>query len=187
MSEGDWHDVVEEDRLVQGDILKDCPVFSVAEELSWPLPDNSELPIKVEVRDLIVLSQSCDLENDKVDEVLLAPVNAWNRVVEEELLRGNQVVKSRKFREKLVEGNVPGFSLLHKRDGIPSLPWSVVDFHQLFTLPKAFLTQQAESAGPRLRLNSPYREHLAQAFARFFMRIGLPHAAKEFISEEASQ
>ena len=32
----------------------------------------------------------------------------------------------------------------------------------------------AASQGPRLRLNPPYREHLAQAFARFFMRVGLP-------------
>jgi hypothetical protein len=28
--------------------------------------------------------------------------------------------------------------------------------------------------GKRLRLLPPYREHLSQAFARFFMRIGLP-------------
>ncbi len=27
---------------------------------------------------------------------------------------------------------------------------------------------------PRLRLLPPYREHLSQAFARFFMRVGLP-------------
>ncbi len=29
---------------------------------------------------------------------------------------------------------------------------------------------------PRLRLLPPYREHLSQAFARFFMRVGLPVA-----------
>jgi hypothetical protein len=28
--------------------------------------------------------------------------------------------------------------------------------------------------GRRLRLLPPYREHLSQAFARFFMRVGLP-------------
>jgi hypothetical protein len=31
-----------------------------------------------------------------------------------------------------------------------------------------------EKLGNRLRLCPPYREHLAQAFARFFMRVGLP-------------
>lgn len=34
-------------------------------------------------------------------------------------------------------------------------------------------------------LPSPYREHLAQALARYFMRVGLPHDAQGFISEGA--
>lgn len=32
----------------------------------------------------------------------------------------------------------------------------------------------AERNGKRLRLCPPYREHLSQAFARYFMRVGLP-------------
>jgi maleate cis-trans isomerase len=28
--------------------------------------------------------------------------------------------------------------------------------------------------GERVRLLSPYKEHLSQAFARYFMRVGLP-------------
>jgi hypothetical protein len=50
----------------------------------------------------------------------------------------------------------------------------VVDFRQLFSLPLAFVRKRAALAGPRLRLLPPYREHLAQAFARYFMRVGLP-------------
>jgi len=34
-----------------------------------------------------------------------------------------------------------------------------------------------------LRMLSPYREHLAQGFARYFMRVGLPHDAKAFVAE----
>jgi hypothetical protein len=49
----------------------------------------------------------------------------------------------------------------------------VVDFRSLFTLPLSFLREQAKSA-KRVRLFPPYREHLSQAFARFFMRVGLP-------------
>jgi len=59
----------------------------------------------------------------------------------------------------------------------------VVDFHRLFTLPKAFVSWFAASSGPRLRLRSPYREHLAQAFARYFMRVGLPNEARAFEKE----
>ncbi len=92
-------------------------------------------------------------------------------------------MRSRKFRKLLVDGNVPGLSLLHRREPYPALPWSVVDFHRLFTLPKAFVTRFAAGSGLRLRLRSPYREHLAQAFARYFMRVGLPHDAKAFEQE----
>jgi len=51
----------------------------------------------------------------------------------------------------------------------------VVDFHAIYTVPRDFLESLLkERQKPRLRLLPPYREHLSQAFARFFMREGLP-------------
>jgi hypothetical protein len=51
----------------------------------------------------------------------------------------------------------------------------VGDFHDLFTVPRAVLETVLRQRGmPRLRLLPPYREHLSQAFARFFMRVSLP-------------
>jgi hypothetical protein len=51
----------------------------------------------------------------------------------------------------------------------------VVDFLELYTLPRGLLEALLRSRGvPRVRLLPPYREHLSQAFARFFMRVGLP-------------
>lgn len=53
----------------------------------------------------------------------------------------------------------------------------IVDFHGVYTAPREFLESwNRRRAQPRLRLLSPYREHLSQAFARFFMRVGLPVA-----------
>jgi hypothetical protein len=53
----------------------------------------------------------------------------------------------------------------------------VVDFHIIYTVPRDFLESLLQHRGkPRLRLVSPYREHVSQAFARFFMRVGLPAA-----------
>src|SRR5262249_44474717 len=124
-----------------------------------------------------------DIENNKIDYLLLAPVTDWISTVRSEVQAGNTGVKSREFRKKLIDGSIPGLSLLHKHDGPPSLEWSVVNFHRLYTLPKTFLQQYAQSLGPRLRLRSPYREQLAQAFARYFMRVGLPHDAKAFEKE----
>ena len=51
----------------------------------------------------------------------------------------------------------------------------IVDFHSVHTVPRTFLgTLVAERGAKRLRLLPPYREHLSQSFARFFMRVGLP-------------
>jgi len=51
----------------------------------------------------------------------------------------------------------------------------VVDFHRIYTLPRDFLDKLLMTrATSRLRLCPPYREHLSQAFAPFFMRVGLP-------------
>jgi hypothetical protein len=47
-------------------------------------------------------------------------------------------------------------------------------------VPYAYLTQHAESLGLRWRLESPFLEHFSQAFARFFMRVGLPSAIAPF-------
>lgn len=185
MSNHDWYDVTEGDSLLQGDILRDCPVFAVSGSLSWPLETAADIEIVAKVFDLVVMTQSCDLENDKVEDILLAQLVAWSDAVRAEVERGNDTVRSRKFRRLLIDGNVPGLSLLHRRDGSPALPWSVVDFHRLFTLPKAFVAGFAMQSGSRLRLRSPYREHLAQGLARYFMRVGLPHDAKAFELEGA--
>ncbi|MCG3196172.1 MAG: hypothetical protein GHCLOJNM_00643 [bacterium] len=50
----------------------------------------------------------------------------------------------------------------------------IVDFRRTFSLPIGFMRELARGVGPRVRLLPPYREHPAQAFARFFLRVGLP-------------
>lgn len=51
---------------------------------------------------------------------------------------------------------------------------AVVDFRRVYSLPLEYVRNFASEAGDRVRLLPPYREHLSQAFARFFMRVGLP-------------
>ena len=182
MNDESWYTFVTGEALLQGDILPACPVATIAGPWSFPI-DRSQIGFDVMEMNVIVMTQSCDLEHQKSDFVLLARVNDWRTTVATELEKGNSAIKSRDFRKKLIDGSIPGLSLLHKHDAEPKLDWSVVDFHRLFTLPKTFLEQYAKSLGPRLRLRSPYREHLAQAFARYFMRVGLPHDAKAFEKE----
>ena len=183
MSEDSWYEVVEGTDLLQGDILRACPLFRVAVDAAWEPSEGADLDVDTTSEDVVILSQSCDLENHHVEDVLLGQVSSWEDVVRAEVKRGNEFVKSSKFRKQLVDGNVPGFSLLHEHREDPYLAWSVVNFHRLHTLPKAFLLQRVSDMTPRLRLRSPYREHLSQAFARYFMRVGLPHNAAAFEKE----
>ena len=60
---------------------------------------------------------------------------------------------------------------------LPDLPPEVqiVDFNKVFSIPCDIMKQIALSNGKRLRLRSPYKERMAQAFAYFHMRVALPN------------
>lgn len=175
-----WFEVVEGESLLQGDVLCDCPIPRIAGFDRWPFKEGETLEVDIGVGNACVLSQSCDLENDKVDEVLFGQVVDWPSACRAFVDQGNEAAKSGKFRKALIDGNVPGIALLRKSETDPPLDWSIVDFHRLFVLPKEGAMTVARNNGKRLRLSSPYREHLGQSFARYFMRVGLPLDADEF-------
>jgi hypothetical protein len=181
--ESGWYEITTGESLRQCDILMGCPILRIAGKLQWPISQSGTLPLQFEKYDSIVLTQSCDLENEKVEDILLAQVIAWPTLVQHELQRKNQFIKSRKYRKALIDGDTPGQALLHKHDSQPRLDWSIVSFQRVYTVQKDFLVQFASGSGPRLRLRPPYREHIAQAFARFVMRVGLPYDANAFETE----
>jgi hypothetical protein len=76
MPDADWYEVVNEPALLQGDVLLRCPVFLAAGPLQWPASPDVEVRIRARVFDLVVMTQSCDLANAKVEEVLLAQLVA---------------------------------------------------------------------------------------------------------------
>ncbi|MEO2106850.1 MAG: hypothetical protein ABGZ36_14545, partial [Actinomycetota bacterium] len=98
---------------------------------------------------------------------------------------GNTAVKGGSFRRSLVRGDVPPLSLLHQQDE-PAVQWSVVDFRELHVVSRSTLDRHVQETEPRARLVSPYKEHFAQAFARFYMRVGLPHDARAFEKDGAA-
>ncbi len=52
-------------------------------------------------------------------------------------------------------------------------PHLVADFGDAFSIPFEYAEELAGTE-ERIRLQPPYREQLAQMFARFYMRVGLP-------------
>lgn len=163
-----WYQLVTGDDIQQGDILENCPVPLLPLDSSGAVQFSA--PVEWEKHDVIVLSQTCDLMagHERVTDVMVSRV--WLR---KELTHGH--LASNKGMEEARRGNLPGFHVLAACDLVGLFrEVRIVDFRKLFSLPLRFVHSQATAAGHRIRLLPPYREHLAQAFARFFMRVGLP-------------
>ena len=82
--------------------------------------------------------------------------------------------KSKKaFFDKVKQGAMPNFHLLNidPSNGIDD--FLLVDFRNVYAIHIDFLTEHIKNS-QWVRLNSPYKEHLSQAFARYLMRVGLP-------------
>lgn len=152
-------------------MLPNCPVLIPPSNLTEVLTAGRDSEIALEVgvnkANLIILSQSCDLINDKIDQVLLC---------------GHFPASSHKpsLRSEIRKERYPALHLIEKCELSGSeFERQIVDFRTIFTLPKDFVITFASSLGTRVRLLSPYKEHLSQAFARYFMRVGLPRPLKD--------
>ena len=166
-----WYCLVNGDELEQGDILENCPVFSPPSNLTLNSLEDAEAEFTWEERDVIIMSQSCDLvkgRKKKITEVLVCAV--WNL---SEITEGH--LSTDKGKEEARRGQLPAHHLLNECD-LPDAEreFRVVDFHRIYALPLDFTREFATKNQNRIRLLPPYREHLSQAFARFFMRVGLP-------------
>lgn len=170
-----WYEPTEGDELHQGDILRRYPIFSpqIESEHLTAIAMNTlspEVDVKCDLVDVIVMTQSCDLSNDKVDSVILCPVWGIEKIKD---VFGNNNKEQCKRLEDIRQGKESGWHMLAESSA-HNVPISVVEFHRIYTTRKAILTTFAEIAGSRIRLLPPYREHMSQAFARYFMRVGLP-------------
>jgi hypothetical protein len=171
-----WYEQVTTDAgIEQGDIIEECPIPILGSSVfdavlvDETITDVSD-PISVKKADVIILSQSCDITNDKIDSLIVCPI--WPLL---KLVEASTYYKSKEARESLRQGKEPAYHLINKFERREQpLPYSVVEFHRIYSLPKEYLKSVLRIKGSYLRLLPPYREHLSQAFARYFMRVGLP-------------
>lgn len=169
---------ITESELRQGDYLPNCflpiaitPMDEIFEQLVEP-----EFEIEIQERDLIVITQSCDLENKKARMVALCAISP---ISEFEKSEPSYAKKGRW--EDVRRGRVEGLHLLasptnpsNSRDAL------VVDFREIHSLPVELVRRHATKMGDRWRLQSPYLEHFSQSFARVFMRVALPSSIPPF-------
>ena len=166
--------------LRQGDILFgfDCLVPT-----PYILPKVAEEPaLAVVSQDVLILTASCDLDlanpKKKIDFVLLCPHWDWKTSSES----ADSGIKPND--KGLIEsGRMPRYCLLANSE-LQDCPMGlrVVDFNRLFQVPRNVVDEHVSALkAPRLRMNSPYREHLAQSFATCFARVALPLRATQAI------
>ena len=159
-NEWPWYEAIQSTTdLQQGDILEGVEV---------PILDRFSGDMVVEEYDLVVMTQSCDIEDD-IDHIVFCPV--WDHDQEEIASSFNNKSKI----DSLLKGRTIGFYPISK-SALPecSRPWRIVQFQRMIELSRSDVFDQMSSMGTRLRMLPPYRESLSQQFARFFMRVGLP-------------
>lgn len=160
-----WYQVTSGSKLEQGDILSSCPV--VVPSLNLTLPDNitdsGNLKVSVANFPVIVLTQTCDLANEKVDWVMLCPLSFAKEIGKDK-------------QKEIAKGSRPRLAMLEQSDLLDSVfERRIIDFSRVFCMPKDFVAMVAGKQGARLRLQSPWREHISQAFGNFFTRVAIPN------------
>jgi len=166
-----WYELVAHDEpLQQRDIFFNCPIVSLpsVEPLlrASTLDSAVEWPeaLSIQIADIIVLTHSCDLVKPELDRVMVCPhTDAMT------------LAPKREQRSNIRKGRVLAYHLIESCD-IDSYTFGqrVIDFRLLSPLPKRFLEEFSLQYGNRIRLLPPYREKMAQSFANYFGRIGLP-------------
>lgn len=177
------YEIVHGEELQQGDLIDKCPAFIpnypadlIEQLLKGDIAEYSEISGEWQGYNVVVMSQSCDLENGKLKFVAVCPY--WSL---DEFGRIGDDFRSPKTLEEIRRGYRPSYymldecSLKEMKRGI-----QIVDFRSIFSIPYDFLKSLASAQGKRLRLLSPYREELSQAFGKFFMRVGRPKSIQPF-------
>lgn len=166
-----YWDAVSDGNLAQGDYLSECPIPDFPNDFK----SGNEFEVQIRDSNVIVMSQSCDIAQRKIELVALCPVFTLD-----------EFCKCRPgtdygFLNKLKRGEVhyahmlSGFDSINNKEAV-----MIVDFREIYSLPVGYLISHASNMTVRWRLRSPFLEHFSQAFARFFMRVGLPSAIPEF-------
>ncbi len=166
-----WYQTLKHNNdLQQGDFIDNCPVIIPPATLEEGILTD----VDVKTMNTLILTQSCDLVNKNIDTILVCRFFTLKNFLN--VLPGEQTSTPKackKIIDNLRKGYFPAYHLLNKQEGIFN-DYLVVDFKNVYGIHRSTLTELANQLETRIRLLPPYREHLSQAFARYFMRVGLP-------------
>jgi hypothetical protein len=148
----------------QGDLIDGCPILQVV-KFDPKNPDSPQ--VSCSTHRVVVLTQTCDLANQKTRRITVAIVHDAQLLVEQDLVRAVDI------RGPIRAGRVYGWYFLPSCEAC-ELSESIVDLRQLHTIPREVLDTLCASGRRMARIRPLCREHLAKHFADTFSRIGLP-------------
>jgi len=148
----------------QGDFIDDCQVLSINE---FDARGIDPPRLNVAINRVLILTQTCDLVNQKVSNATVAVIHEAQFMVDQ------GVLKPADIRGPIRAARVYGWYFLPASLDL-GLNEMIVDLRQIHTVRLDLLLALCQRGKRRGRLQSPYREHLARHFADTFSRIGLP-------------
>jgi hypothetical protein len=152
--------------LYQGDIIDSCPL------IFWECFEQGDevirKPQEIDVR-VVVLTQSCDLDNKRSTRVQVGVVHETDFLVQQ------GVLKAKTIREHVRLHKMFGWYFLQQSD---LLPESIIDFRDIHTVSRVLIEDLVAKGNRICTLVSPYREHMAKHFADTFSRVALPNPPK---------
>ncbi len=162
-----WYEVGQFADIQQGDIFFDVPIPILPQGLYSQVSGGQSVTeeTRFDQFDVVVLTQTCDLARcDPESQVILCAMQD-----------ATTLYSKKDQRENVSKGRMPALHFLDKCVATDlSFAQKIVSFQTIHTVPRAYLDERCVGTNIRARLRSPYREHLSQAFARYFMRVGLP-------------
>ncbi len=153
-----------DERIDQGDLIDGCPVASVTDFSADQL---ERAKVQLELNRVVVVTQTCDLANQKTLAALVASVFDAQHLVDA------QILKLADVRGPIRAGRVWGWYFLPARTDL-GLGEMIVDLRRLHTVRLDLLLSLCRTRKRRARHQTPYREHLAKHLADTLSRIGLP-------------
>ena len=165
-----WYEVVQGEKLRQGDIIRDLPVFFLKDDQDLPTEVSGE---EVTVSgtftrgDWVIVTPSCDLDTGRSTQAILALCVA---ATDENLKAQGRTDRDQKL-QVVSQGLDPSRLLLPEHATEPVFPLSIVSNLRLGTLPPAAIKRFVADR-PRLRLKHPFRERLGNWCGQWVSRVG---------------
>ncbi len=153
-----------DDAIDQGDLLDQCPLPLINEVRKGGL---DSWPVVVDFRRVIVMTQTCDLANEKTTTATVA------EVFDAQVLVDRNILKPAEVKGPLRAGRIWGWYFLPAQPDL-GLDEMIVDMRLLHTVRLDLHINLCRDGQRRGRVPPLYREHLAKHFADTVSRIGLP-------------